>query len=217
MTRIAGPSRVLSRWAPWLGGVTLAFGALACAERVDDAAALAAASADLRGPAECAQDGGAAGSAATAQMPDAYRHHHHHHARCGDGVVQRGEQCDDGNTQDADGCSSACRFDDDLATPGDDRPGFMFCAGESCATNGPCCGDVSAAKRACLPEGEECTLGSSECDGPEDCANGQICWEARWALCSAPDSLDPRGAQRCHRDTQCAAGQSCDEGMCRAS
>jgi cysteine-rich repeat protein len=33
---------------------------------------------------------------------------------CGDGVVQPGEQCDDGNTTDGDGCSSTCAFEGNL-------------------------------------------------------------------------------------------------------
>jgi cysteine-rich repeat protein len=40
-------------------------------------------------------------------------------ATCGDGQIQRGEQCDDGNTNDLDGCSSSCGFE----------PGFV-CFGE---------------------------------------------------------------------------------------
>ncbi|NOS66863.1 MAG: DUF4215 domain-containing protein [Candidatus Peribacteraceae bacterium] len=31
-------------------------------------------------------------------------------AACGDGSVQKGEECDDGNTEDADGCSNACEL-----------------------------------------------------------------------------------------------------------
>ena len=30
---------------------------------------------------------------------------------CGNGIVERGEECDDGNTIDNDGCSSNCTFD----------------------------------------------------------------------------------------------------------
>ncbi len=30
------------------------------------------------------------------------------HAACGDGLVQAGEQCDDGNTRDTDGCTASC-------------------------------------------------------------------------------------------------------------
>lgn len=43
--------------------------------------------------------------------------------RCGDGVVQEGEQCDDGNRWSADGCSTACRTEsgDVEREPNDDR------------------------------------------------------------------------------------------------
>ena len=30
---------------------------------------------------------------------------------CGDGIVNTGEECDDGNTKDNDGCSSSCRYE----------------------------------------------------------------------------------------------------------
>ena len=35
---------------------------------------------------------------------------------CGNGIIQLGEQCDDGNTQDGDGCSSACLLDSQVPT-----------------------------------------------------------------------------------------------------
>jgi cysteine-rich repeat protein len=37
---------------------------------------------------------------------------------CGDAIVVGTEECDDGNAASGDGCSSACRFDGPLATPG---------------------------------------------------------------------------------------------------
>src|SRR5215470_2081607 len=48
---------------------------------------------------------------------------------CGDGVVDTGEQCDDGNTRDGDCCSSACQIEPDtdgdgICDPGDDCPIF---------------------------------------------------------------------------------------------
>src|SRR5438105_901921 len=35
-------------------------------------------------------------------------------AVCGNGILEPGEQCDDGNTQNLDGCDSRCRFEEDL-------------------------------------------------------------------------------------------------------
>lgn len=40
---------------------------------------------------------------------------------CGNGVLQLGEQCDDGNLQNNDGCSSICQIEPDLGTGGDGR------------------------------------------------------------------------------------------------
>ncbi|GIW40454.1 MAG: hypothetical protein KatS3mg076_1031 [Candidatus Binatia bacterium] len=42
-------------------------------------------------------------------------------AVCGDGLVQGSEECDDGNTESGDGCSSACRVEENLAL------GSRFC------------------------------------------------------------------------------------------
>jgi MYXO-CTERM domain-containing protein len=47
-------------------------------------------------------------------------------ASCGDGVVGAGEQCDDGNTTDGDGCSASCVDEDGPGPddpPGGDQPG----------------------------------------------------------------------------------------------
>jgi cysteine-rich repeat protein len=44
-------------------------------------------------------------------------------AKCGDGKILKGEQCDDGNTASGDGCSSTCQIE-----PGSDCP----TAGQAC-------------------------------------------------------------------------------------
>ena len=136
-------------------------------------------------------------------------------ASCGDGALQAGEQCDDGNTTSRDGCSASCGFDDDTSTPGDDRPGFMVCGSSNCATGDECCLDGSGNVRVCQLPGTTCNGVWGECDGPEDCSNGDLCWEARWPLCTPPDSLDPRGTRRCHTDADCQEDTTCMSGSCR--
>lgn len=37
---------------------------------------------------------------------------------CGNGIVQTGEECDDGNSKSGDGCSSSCQFEDKLCIEG---------------------------------------------------------------------------------------------------
>lgn len=67
-------------------------------------------------------------------------------ARCGDGAVEIGEVCDDGNLADGDGCSAACRWDcsDGLDDDGDgltDFPSDPGCASAAATTESPQCDD----------------------------------------------------------------------------
>ncbi len=91
-------------------------------------------------------------------------------AVCGNGVVEIGEQCDDGNTTDCDGCSSTCRRE----RCGDD---IVQCS-EQCddgAQNGtpgdPCsatCGEMPPADR--IPGGSS----TRDCAGEFSLAAGQL-------------------------------------------
>lgn len=157
------------------------------------------------------------GSETPAQEATPAGRHCRHHGRChcGDGVLQPGEQCDDGNHANGDGCDARCRHDDDTATPGDDRPGYMVCkAAGVCATLTECCIAGSGSTGQCQEAGSSCQGVWGQCDGPEDCADSEICWEARWPLCSTADNHDPRGARRCHHTEQCGADEICDDGYC---
>ena len=57
---------------------------------------------------------------------------------CGDGTLSANERCDDGNTDNGDGCSSSCDVEtaaaEDCATVGDeDGDGTADCAESDCA------------------------------------------------------------------------------------
>ena len=41
----------------------------------------------------------------------------HHEPFCGDGHLDAGEQCDDGNSRDGDGCSANCTIEDNHEIP----------------------------------------------------------------------------------------------------
>jgi cysteine-rich repeat protein len=113
---------------------------------------------------------------------------------CGDGVVDRGEACDDGNDNDTDDCTSACRLpscgngvvdpgeacDDGNDSDTDDCPrtcldpfcgdGFVWAGHEECdsTTTEPCttsCGSIGV--RACA----ECRR-SDACAPPDETCNG---------------------------------------------
>jgi cysteine-rich repeat protein len=118
---------------------------------------------------------------------------------CGDGTVDSGEACDDGNTANGDGCSASCAPDDNLSTPGDDRAGYVQCVtGGLCGPGTRCCG---APTQGCVPDNEACQLILS-CDGHEDCAAGAKCVLQRVGPgCALQGGL----ATICHTDVDCAA------------
>lgn len=144
-------------------------------------------------------------------------------ARCGDGVLDEDEACDDGNVSGGDGCSASCEPDDDLRTPGDDRAGFFEC-GEP-PEPGITCGPGSV---CCMTDGPRCVSaeqGCSDvfnvvsCDGPEDCATGLHCE----TLSHGTSCNSSEGSKTwCHTDADCvpfvpwfADGTCRPNGACR--
>lgn len=137
-------------------------------------------------------------------------------ARCGDGVVDAGEICDDGNLRDGDGCNAACQLDDDVRTVGDDRAGYKQCApaapGEPSLVCGPglgCCPEGF-----CAPSGQDCQspFGFVDCDGDEDCASpDQHCWVYKTTSCG----WEAGYSLRCHVDEDCPGPVfECRSGTC---
>ena len=130
-------------------------------------------------------------------------------AACGDGEVDPGEQCDDGNDISGDGCESDCTTtpecgdgvkgpgeqcddgnddDDDacladcvVATCGD---GFIWVGMEAC-DDGPMNGEYGHCGDDCSGPGPRC--GDGERDGPEECDDGnQTDDDACTSDCVAP-------------------------------
>lgn len=84
---------------------------------------------------------------------------------CGNGVIEAGEECDDGNTVSGDGCSSTCVIDD----PCGDGVVETF-AGEQCEPPG-----TATCNSACHLAGPCEVCEAANCGGPsiyEDCATG---------------------------------------------
>jgi cysteine-rich repeat protein len=129
---------------------------------------------------------------------------------CGNSAIETGEVCDDGNTTSGDGCSSTCQLDDNLSTPGDDRAGYMACAGITCSPGSVCC---TGASQGCTTM-SACSGFAGTCDGPEDCPSGHVCYVGHAAYCDVVNS-GSGSVLHCHRTADCPTGQSCaSEGSC---
>jgi cysteine-rich repeat protein len=107
---------------------------------------------------------------------------------CGDGVVQAGEQCDDGNLMNGDSCTASCQI-----------PALPTCndglknGAETDIDCGGVCGTCAQGK-ACLVGGD-CSTGT--------CTAG---------ICAAPPALLPLGSA-CSAATQCGSS-FCVDGFC---
>lgn len=148
---------------------------------------------------------------------------------CGNGVIEAGESCDDGNASDADGCSSNCLFPIGHACGSAAQCQTHLCSGGACApcadagqcaaglrcAAGNClygpllCGDGAVqAGEACddanLNDNDQCTSAclkpiGGSCGHATDCAS---------TICSGG------ACAPCRSDAECAAGQRCAIGRC---
>ena len=112
----------------------------------------------------------------------------------------RGEVCDIPSGHRTGRCHKAPQ--DDPATPGDDRAGWVACAGDdSCGPGTRCCFGQQTCSTA-----EYCAapidLGWT-CDGPEDCASGERCFSGRNGhKCHAGINMTSEYVM-CHSDADC--------------
>ncbi|MBN1770091.1 MAG: DUF1566 domain-containing protein [Deltaproteobacteria bacterium] len=162
---------------------------------------------------------------------------------CGDGVVNSGEDCDDGNLVDDDGCEADCTYSCFLATECDDGDvcnGDEDCIGHTCVPGEPppdgtpCGAGLVCRRGACAPAG--CGDGivdasaGEECDDDNDvsgdgceadctfsCHNDADCNDLR--TCNGEEVCDTV-AHRCAPGVPAADGTPCltaagDSGGCR--
>ena len=115
---------------------------------------------------------------------------------CGDGMVQADEACDDGNTDDFDGCSSACAFEycgDGVVQPDEecDDAGVVDFDGCSEGCLFEYCGD------GVLQPSEECDDGAMvDMDGCSAVCAFEICGDGvvhPWELCDDGNAEDFEG------------------------
>lgn len=162
---------------------------------------------------------------------------------CGNGAVESGEQCDDGNASDGDCCTAACQLPP-LGTACDDG---VFCNGPDACSAGVCvhagdpcpgadgdddctesCDETTNACTAFDPEAAPCDDGLF-CDGADTCHAGACsqhagdpcpggdgdgnCAEACNETTDACTGADPNGAM-CDDGLFCNGSDACDGGLC---
>ena len=132
---------------------------------------------------------------------------------CGNGVVEPGEQCDDGNTLDGDCCSSTCQFD----------PAGAPCTGTNvCLTATTCdgagvCGGGTPTLSACN-DGNVCTVADTCFNGacvgvPNTCDDGNVCTTD---FCTPPTvgCGHLNNALACDDGNAATVGDSCSGSKC---
>jgi len=85
---------------------------------------------------------------------------------CGNGTIDAGEECDDGNNYNGDGCSSVCRIEKVSATCGNGQVE----PGEGCDDGNKVDGDGCSAK--CTVEVAEAVCGNGKIENDEECDDG---------------------------------------------
>jgi cysteine-rich repeat protein len=122
-------------------------------------------------------------------------------ARCGDGYLTGAEECDDGNTEDGDGCQATC------------LPGCVVGEDDACASSecsvGTC--DLGSCISQPLADGTECSTGvcrAGVCASPL-CGNGDVDGDE---ACDDGNSVDGDG---CDSDCKlsCATDDDCRDGI----
>ena len=101
--------------------------------------------------------------------------------RCGDEILDPGEDCDDGNLVGGDGCSTSCRFEscgNEVVDSGEECDDGNTVSGDACESNCtlPACGNEI------VDSGEECDDGNT-LDG--DCCSATCGFEALGSACDA--------------------------------
>ena len=126
-------------------------------------------------------------------------------SHCGNGILDPGEQCDDGNVFDGDCCSSSCRPENPGGWCPDDG---NICTDDVCDGAGNC---VHPPKSGLCDDGNECTVGDACADGI--CAPGAPA--PAGTPCGAP--IDLCGTSRCDSLGACVRdpapdGVACNDG-----
>jgi cysteine-rich repeat protein len=105
---------------------------------------------------------------------------------CGDGLADAGEDCDDGNLIDGDGCSSSCQKE--CVNPASDCPAPSQCKDAICV---PTSGGGATCGTSSKSDGTACTADTNACTS-DTCQQG-ICTAGAPLVCQAEDVCHDAG------------------------
>ncbi|ATB49180.1 EGF domain-containing protein [Corallococcus macrosporus DSM 14697] len=158
-------------------------------------------------------------------------------ATCGDGRVSHGEQCDDGNRAQGDGCGSTCQVEPGFSCQGT-QPSICQDVNEcangtaQCSVNAVCTNTPGSYVCTCRPgysgngftctDIDECANGTDTCLPGQQCVNTPGGFECAGGACTPPQvqcgaqcvnvSSDPNNCGAC--GVVCPVSKHCWEGTC---
>ncbi len=148
---------------------------------------------------------------------------------CGNGVTEPGEACDDGNADNADGCTTRCSYPTGHACTASGQCHTRLCQGgtcQLCSDAGQCGSGLRCSQGNCLFGPATCGDGTVQAGESCDDANlneqdqcTSACLLAFGAACShaaqCQSTICSDGAcAPCRSDTECASGRRCAIGLC---
>jgi cysteine-rich repeat protein len=144
---------------------------------------------------------------------------------CGNGVMDQGEQCDDGNTRDGDGCSHVCLNEvcgNGILDPGEICDDGNNADGDGCSADclsKETCGNgiIDRAKGEVCDDGiadnhgDPTTIAKSGDGCSADCKSTEICGNHILDVGEACDDGNTRDGDGCSHD--CLSTEACDNGL----